>query len=190
MIEKRAESIAEWLIRYGAIEEEERDLYVFASCSFFMNLTPIFLSLLIGGIAGRIMCGVEIICPFMLIRKFGGGFHAKKPWMCLTSSAILLYISICIANYITYGHRLMLVIIITTVLLIIGSPIASDSREMDAKERKNYKWMTAILCVASVLISYVCFKCGKDALAKNIAIGIVLAWLQQIPCLLKKLRER
>lgn len=186
MIEKCAKSLVGWLIKCEVIGDEEYELYVFAGYSFLVNFVPFILAVLVGGIIGHMRTGVEIIFSFMIIRKFSGGYHAKKPWICLSCSTLILCICIFVSNHIIYGYWLFFATFVAALLLVINSPIDSENKVLDEKERKVYKRVTTILVGVSVLIILACFSCGRNVTAKNIAIGVILACVLQIPYLLKR----
>ena len=83
-MQKCAEAVAVWLVRCQVIEEQEKELYCYAMESFVMFWSPMILALLLGTITGRVKEGILVIIPFMMIRKFSGGYHAKNLWICLT----------------------------------------------------------------------------------------------------------
>ena len=183
MSTKCARFIAKWLVSHEAIQREEYDLYVYAAHSLIMTLAPLGLALLIGVVLGHTATAVTIILPFMVIRKFSGGYHAKKAWVCLISSSLILGGCICAAEYITYSYGLISVMLIAAVLLMLNSPIESENRRLDAQERCIYKKVAIGLVAFSVLMSFICYKCNWENTAVNLAVGVILTGGLQIPCL-------
>lgn len=82
--------ITTWLIRQGAIKEGERELYEYAAHSFFLAIAPFAYALVIGGILGELNVSLILVIPFVVIRKYSGGFHAKREWTCLIGSCYCL----------------------------------------------------------------------------------------------------
>ncbi|MCH5258801.1 MAG: accessory gene regulator B family protein [Lachnospiraceae bacterium] len=190
MTEKCAQYIVEWLITCGVIRRSEYNLYAFAAHSFLMTAALLGLTILIGTIMGHIVVAIEIISLFMPVRKFSGGYHAKKPWMCLICSSIILCICIYCSSYITYGYGLLFITLMAMISLIINSPIDSAGRVLDVSEQHLYKKITAVLVGLSAIIILVCALNGKEDAARNFAIGIVMAGILQIPCLLQKIVQK
>lgn len=182
-----ARLIAKWLINHEAIRREEYDLYVYAAHSLIMTLAPLGLALLIGVVLGHTATAVTIILPFMVIRKFSGGYHAKKAWVCLIGSSLILGGCICASEYITYSNGLISVMLIAAVLLRLNSPIESENRRLDVQERRMYKKVTVVLVILSVLISLVCYRCGRERVAVNLAVGVILTGVLQVPCLWRQI---
>ena len=90
MIEKSTVKIADWLLRCQVITEEDRELYEYAIYSIFLIISPLFLAIAFGFLFGVVWQSVLIILPFVVVRKFSGGYHAKKAGVCLISSSLLL----------------------------------------------------------------------------------------------------
>ena len=181
-----ARLIAIWLIDHEAVRREDYDLYVYAAHSLIMTLAPLGLALALGVLLGHAAAAVTIILPFMVIRKFSGGYHAGKAWICLLCSSLILGGCICISGYITYGYGLISVMLTAAAMLMINSPVASENRRLDAKERRDYKKVTICLVAFSVLVSIICYRCGQEHAAVNLAIGVILTGALQVPCLLKQ----
>lgn len=181
-----AKLIAKWLIDHEAVRREDYDLYVYAVHSLIMTLAPLGLALALGVLLGHAAAAVTIILPFMVIRKFSGGYHAGRAWICLVCSSLILGGCICVSGYITYGYGLVGAMLMASALLIANSPVASENRRLDAQERRDYKKVTTCLVALSVLISLICYGCGQEYAAVNLAIGVILTGALQIPCLWKQ----
>ena len=76
-------SIINWLIKNSAISEENRELYEYAVYSAELLILPVIMAIVIGWLAGSIINGVLLIIPFMLLKKYSGGYHAKKLSICM-----------------------------------------------------------------------------------------------------------
>lgn len=91
-MQKVAGKIVIWLIRQEAIKDDEKELYEYAVCSLFMMIVTVILAICIGFCFGVFIESIILILPFMLIRKFSGGYHAKKQTICLCISSMLLFL--------------------------------------------------------------------------------------------------
>ena len=90
MIARMSSIIVKWLLHAGAISENDRELYEYAAYSFLFSLLPLILIMLLGCASGMLLEGVLMIVPFILVRKFSGGFHLQSPGVCFVSSLLLL----------------------------------------------------------------------------------------------------
>ena len=82
--------LTDWLIHNRAISSDDKELYEYAIYSFIISTVPLVIFLVISGIIGMFPEGFLIIMPFMVIRKFGGGYHAKHAYICMIMSTGLL----------------------------------------------------------------------------------------------------
>ena len=185
-MQKCAEAVAVWLVRCQVIEEQEKELYCYAMESFVMFWSPMILSLLLGTIMGRVKEGILVIIPFMMIRKFSGGYHAKNLWICLTCSSLLLFLCILISCSLSANTVLMLATLAASLNLIIFSPIDHENKVLSIKERKVYQNVTGILTCSLYGVVMIMKYNGLRNEAVCISVGILLTAGLQVPCIVKK----
>lgn len=183
MIGLCADGITDWLIRHKAIEEQDRELYAYAAYSFIMTISPLLLSIMFGFIAGMVKQSIILIIPFMVIRKYSGGYHAKNAYSCLISSCLLLVLCIYATSFIMCGFKLAVVTAIAVGSLIICSPVDSENRRLEPDERKRYKYMTMVLALSFGLLFAVLCLLHMDTYAVCVSVGIILTAGLQIPCI-------
>ncbi|MBR4059308.1 MAG: accessory gene regulator B family protein [Lachnospiraceae bacterium] len=189
MISKVTNGITSWLIRCEAIDEADRELYEYAVHSLWLNIAPIFLVLLLGGVMERIKEGLLLIIPFLAIRKYGGGFHAKKESTCLVSSSLLLALCVYLTGLLTYGIVLNSLVIVSIISLMVFSPIDTENRRLDAEEKKSYKFLTCVLVLIVAVVYLMLVMCHAYNYAVCIAIGIMLSAGVQVPCILRRIMK-
>ena len=51
---------------------------------------PLLIGLIIGAVMGKVCEGIVTVIPFMFLRKFSGGYHAKYWWLCIVISSTVL----------------------------------------------------------------------------------------------------
>ncbi len=185
-----ADRIAGWLIVREAVAEEDRELYEYAVVCSLMTLVPLLLVMLVGGIMGELSTGIVIILPFMALRKFSGGYHAKHMVTCLVCSSGLLAVCIFIAARIAYCWQLGVCMFSGAVLLFLFSPVDSENKRLDSEEKKRYKYTAGILSLTVCLIVVLLKKCGAEKLAVCVAVGLLMTVVLQIPCVLPKVVKK
>lgn len=185
-----ADKVSSWLIRQNAIGKEDKELYEYAVHSFTVSAIPVLLFLLFGGIVGMLYESILIILPFMLLRKYSGGYHAKYAWLCLVISSSLLGICLFMVRQSKYGPLWDAAFLLSLVSLGIHSPVDSENRKLDMQEAKVYRKTVIILEVIFTLIYVICIICGKSNAAICIVAGTVLSAGLQVPCVMKKMIER
>lgn len=178
-------AVAEWLIQKQAIEETERELYEYAVHSLIMLIAPLFMALGIGGLFGEFEMSIVFILPFMILRKYSGGYHAKSQWVCLILSSLLLAVCFWVAEYLV----LSIVLILSSISLAIFSPVDSENRRLSEEEQKAFSKTGRILVVLFLLAYIILLALGKNKSALYLALGVILTAGLQLPCILQKLKK-
>lgn len=184
-MKKYSEAIADWFVNCEVIEKADKELYSYAIKSFCLSFFPIFLAALLGLFRGCIDRGIIIVIPFMTIRKYSGGYHAKKLRSCLLSSSLLILFCIEVSKYLECGWPLAIFTIISAVSLITFSPIDNKNRPLTQDESIRYKRISTIIVVFMLLIGCVFVLTKLYTYAVCICIGIMLSAGLQIPCIFK-----
>lgn len=186
MIERCAEAITVWLINNGVIEENEEALYMYATYSFFVSVAPLFIAIIFGILAGQVVHSIIIIIPFMVIRKFSGGYHTKHPWSCMICSSILLLFCIYISSNINWNVGFEIVTIVSIGSLLAFSPIDSENRRLDVSEKTRYRKLTSYLTGLFTVLIAVLYLLKLRSYAICISIGLILTAGLQVPCIWRK----
>lgn len=182
--------VATWLIRCGAIDEMDRELYEYAVYSFIFLIAPLAIILTFGIMMDRVLESIIIIIPFMCVRKFSGGFHAKHVWVCILCSCSVLFMCVYMVTNIKYIFVLNICVVLAVTSLIILSPIDSESRKLDEGEIVRYKKVTVAISLVFGGLYCVCLLTDNITYAICIAEGIMLPACLQIPCILLKLKSK
>lgn len=179
-------SIVTWLIRHDAVEDADRELYEYAVYSLFLTLSPLFIIMVIGSFMGMVKESVLLILPFMVIRKFSGGFHAKHGWTCFIGSCAVLFLCIITASHITCSIVSTIIVLGAVTSLCILSPIDSDNRRLSDEEKRRYKKVTCVTAVTFAVLYGLLYLAKSDTYAASIAVGLALPAGLQLPCILQR----
>ncbi|MBQ4523730.1 MAG: accessory gene regulator B family protein [Lachnospiraceae bacterium] len=190
MIFRCAEVLVAWLIQYDAINSDDRELYEYAVYSILFTVSPLLLAGMIGFMIGRIGECIVVILPFMFIRKFSGGYHAKKAWVCFIISSVLLVLCTLMSSYIKFDYGLVIVMVIAMVSLMVCSPVDSENRRLSREEKKCCKIATIIIALIFLGIDLILYLCQQETYAICISIGIILAAGLQIPCIFRMINSK
>lgn len=186
MIEKCAVGITNWLIQSELKKESERELYEYAVYSVLLTMSPIFLAITVGFLFGCIWRSVLIILPFVAIRKFSGGYHAKRAVTCFVSSSLLLILCIILSFYIQCGWILMSFSAGATASLVCFSPIDNVNRLLNQEEKARYKKSTMLIAVLFLIIDLLLFIFHVYMGVVCISIGIIMSASLQFPVLFRR----
>lgn len=140
-------SIAEWLIECDIVKETEKELYSYALYSFFLSLSPLLMTIGFGLLMGCVKQSLVLILPFLVIRKFSGGYHTKHLWSCFLCSCLLVPLCLIVSFYCKCHWQLGIVTVAAAVSLVIFSPIEHPNNPLCQKEKKRYKKIVVILSV-------------------------------------------
>lgn len=154
-MQKCAGAIITWLIHQQAIQERDRELYTYALYNMVLLIIPLGLTVIFGEIIGNVKQGIVMMLPFITLRKYSGGYHAKTPLRCMIISSLLLFLCIKITSEISCSLRLLLFTVIMGVSLILLSPVDSDKRKLDKQQKRKYR---KVVCVLVLFFS--CIHCG------------------------------
>lgn len=187
MIEKCANIIADWLINCKVVEETDKELYSYAVYSILLSLSPLALAIGFGICMGCVRQSVTIIMPFVIIRKFSGGYHTKHAWSCLIWSCLLLLLCIVMSFYIKCGWGTALITVGAAVSLVCFSPIDNENRTLNQEEYSRYKRITAVLVITFLFMDALLFAFQLHTYSICVSIGIVLSAGLQLPHIFKKL---
>lgn len=177
--------ISNWLIDSHAIDEDDRELYEYAIYSMLITISPLLLVLVIGAFMGTLGEGLVLLIPFMCIRKYSGGYHAKHPGVCFVSSCVILVMCMYFASHMMYGWWLSFAMSVAVLSLCVHSPIDSENKRLDEEEKIRYRSISRKIAILFLMIHFLLVFVGFRWMAISIAIGIILSALLQIPCILK-----
>lgn len=189
-MEKCTDHVINWLIRCNVINKSEKSLYEYALHSFFLLMMPFILAGTIGFCMGMFQHGIVIILPFVILRKFSGGYHAKKLSICMIGSGCLLYLCMMLSKYTKCSWILAAVTAVASLSLILVSPIDSENRRIDEDEKKQYKTVTIICVIIFWLLNSILSLAGKQIYVVDLSIGLLLTAGLQIPCIIKRMVNR
>ncbi len=186
MMEKCADILVEWLIKSEVIKKEEKEIYVYAAYSLFLSIAPVLMAVILGIVMGQVLHSVILILPFMLIRKFSGGYHSKNNKKCLIYSWGILFMFTYVACQTTWNIATGFITILAIVHLFVFSPIDSENRKLAEDEQVECKKWTIIWVMFWVVIVVVLLFLGLYSYANCAALGMIMTASLQIPCTLKK----
>ena len=191
MIKRIASVTAKWLLQAGAISASDVELYEYGIYSFLFTLCPLGLVLIISVFLHMVVEGILLIIPFILIRKFCGGFHFQSPVLCgivstLVLTAFLLGIRL-VLDTSGYGWWCA-VLLLAAAQIIVFSPIDSEGRRLTQNEKKVFKKIAIVLSMITIAICAVLAAFHQTWAAVSVGSGLILSAALQLPCLFIRYR--
>lgn len=167
----------------GAISGEDKGLFSYAVYSLLFGLLPIVITAILGLTFGMLREGFVMLTPFMLIRKFSGGYHLKSPKACVIFSTVLLVSAMkFIKGIVAGGHLSLLTVLValSVICLCAFSPVENNSRKLTKKEQRFFRKIACFLAMIS-LVGYLGM-CETVPIQYTVAygVGIMLVAILQL----------
>ena len=169
----------------AASDVYKRQIYTYAVDNMVFLLAPLVMVLVIGSLMHNIRQGIVMIIPFMLLRKFSGGYHAKTLFRCMIISCLLLFLCMEITIRISYSWNILMFAGIAGSSLIIQSPIDSENKRLEEVQKRQYRKIVCGFVMFFLALIFILWKLNAQKYAVSIAVGIWLSAGLQIPCLIK-----
>ena len=190
MINRLSERVVSWLRREGCVEASEVPLFCYAAYSFIWGLLPFIIVTVWGIIFNALRESTLLILPFMLIRKFSGGYHLSNPGICFATSTILLGFAVwglTVINSTTSSAGLSVAVFLSVVIICVFSPIDSEARRLSEKEIRIFGRWARVIAIAMLIVYIIFLVFKQNYIAFPIGFGIVLPACLQMPVLIKRL---
>lgn len=182
LLVKISRPIVNWLLRNGAVTEEDAPAYEYVVYRAIFTLIPLLMTLVIATLMKMTAEGLIMIIPFILIRRFCGGLHLNSSVVCFISSTITLIVALLIIrlliNYEMIALASAMAIISAASIIVIGS-VESKNRPLSAKEKKVFTKVSRILCVTTLAVFTVFLIFGNLRYAIPIGVGLFLTAVLQ-----------
>lgn len=178
MIQELSSGIAKWLEQEGAISAKNKNLFSYAVYSLLFGLLPIFIAVVLGLAFGMLREGLLMITPFMLIRKFSGGYHLDSPKLCVVLSTTLLAFAMGLTVLIVHeGYMTFLTVLVflSVICLCAFSPVDNDSRKLTKKEQRLFRKIVITLATISLAVYLVMCEVTDIHYSAAFGVGIILA---------------
>lgn len=191
MIQELSSRVAKWLEQEGAISGKDNGLFSYAVYSLLFGLLPIFIVVILGLAFGMLREGLLMITPFMLIRKFSGGYHLDSPKLCAILSTALLSLAMKIIKIIVrreYIALLTVLVSLAVIWLCIFSPVDNSTRKLTIMEQRLFRKIACVLAIASIVVYFIMCKTLSVQYATSFGLGIVLVAMLQMPCIISSTR--
>ena len=181
-----AHKFAVWLMQQGAIDDEDLELYEYAGYCILLTVLPLTLAFCIGLCFGMAVESVLMLLPFIVTRKFSGGYHLRSATVCMIVSVILITLfSLGVRFLIPYiGYDILtLLVCMAFILICVLSPIDSEERQLSDKEKCAFKKIAIIASACFLFLYGILIWTKSFQFASPIGMGILLTCILQLPCI-------
>lgn len=175
--------ISGWLARNGIIPAQESCLYSYAFRSLLWGILPMAMTAALSALLGMPKEALWIILPYMLLRKFCGGFHFRSPVVCFFFTATVLTAALLLFKVILNAVKpefAAIPIMLSSVFLCAIGPIETPERKLSPKEKNVFQAIIWFLVCLLLGICFLLYQTGEIAYAAALCVGIVLVAVSDI----------
>ena len=183
-------TLSDWLVQQDAIESCDRELYEYAMHSFLVSAIPLAIFLIVSGVIGMLTEGLLIVIPFMVTRKFSGGYHAGHADTCMMISVGLLASSFYIVIHAECNWIVHILAAISGLSVMINSPIDSENKRLEEDEMNQYRRTTCLLVIITIILYSALIALNQRHYAVCLAVSLVLTAILQLPCIIQRSKKR
>lgn len=140
-------------------QKDNFDLYEYAVYIILASAFHIITIIALGLCFNLLVESLVFYLSFIVIRKFAGGYHAKTPTRCYIISIITIVLMLCIIkwiliiNYLSIYYSLFFSELVCVLILCFLSPLDTENKLLNGKERTIYKIVSRVTSIAISLFS-------------------------------------
>ena len=148
------------LEKRGLLQDEDREIIAYGLFSFIFNAYCLVLCIIIGLLLSIAVESAVFFCSFLFIRRYAGGYHAKKEWMCLILSTLGIFLSLLTVHYTKHYVWLKTICIILSLIsgiwICLFSSLEAENKPLSQDEKRKYKNFS-IIRVSIAIITIILF---------------------------------
>lgn len=149
--------ILEYQIRRKYIEEREKGIYEYAYMIFGETCINLLVAIMIGYFFGELKLVGCFLCSYILLRRYSGGYHADKGYICGLVSAVLILLlcilyKMSIEIYIPGGGYFFLIIAQLSICRL--SPVDSKNKRLNESAKQKYRKISFFFLVLQMAIIF------------------------------------
>lgn len=177
MISTLASKITNKLCAVSAIEEGDRQLYIYG---FFILISRLFfflVSVLCGFLFGVLWESVLFYVLFTLLRSYAGGIHAKTENMCtiLTTLALLASIyGIKVLNIVQNEMISFVIMSVGAVSIIAFCPLDTSEKPLESADRNHFRRISIIIVAAYLALTLLMYAMELNGILNAVAVSVAL----------------
>lgn len=163
-------------IQKNLIELENKELYEYGLKQGLFSILNIFTAFFISVLLGMVWQNLVFIACYMPLRMNVGGYHTRTQWSCYVLSTIIIFISLILIKWDAWMNvNFFAILIISSMLLILISPIEDENKPISELEKKVYKKRVYIILSVYVMFSSTFWIIGYIQISISILISIFLS---------------
>ena len=159
MITALARIVTDFFLKYKAINNEDADIYQYGNEIIISSVIDLLIVFILGLIYKELLNAVLFFISFLLLRTFGGGYHANTYLKCKIIYIIDISVVLFLSKYAVFIYNLHTMILIsmfsTTVIFFLApieNPYKPLSESETVKNARKSKVLSVILCLMIIVL--------------------------------------
>ena len=177
LISKLSERIAVGLKQSSIIEEDDVELYAYGFYILISKLLFLIIALILGVILNIVFESIVFYVSFSIIRAYAGGVHANKEWKCFlytSISIVMCALGIKIMNKIEPTTFFVSMLIISSVIIVVLSPLDTKEKPLSTEEKEKYSIISIFITLVYIIVILMLAKLGIKKMCYAIMVAIAL----------------
>ena len=192
MFETVVQKIVDDQIEKGALEAEDRNIYLYGYQMLFEFFVNIATSIIIAVVFQAYMIVFVFTIAYLLLRGYVGGYHAKTSLGCFCCSAGMLIASVLMVKAVAgmvFGNWFFLLEIIMLPCVFRRTPMPDVNKPITENESIHFNKKVKQIYAIELVIELIFLLCGLQVPALSIwAVHVVLFIMVLVDFLLKRTR--
>jgi accessory gene regulator B len=194
MINNLSLKIITQLEKRGQLSGEDKEVVAFGLFFLIFNAYCFVFSVIIGLVSKLVIEAIVFFFAFLIIKKYAGGFHAPKEWICVLLSSIGITVSIIIIRFCLSNQFICITCVpfafISAMLICVLSPLESENKPLEQNEVKKYRKLSIIRIVVTCIILVALLILNLKRLAYPIMVALMFEAVLIVAGYLQKQRKK
>lgn len=160
MIGKLASKVVKKLIDNSAIDDTERELYVYGFFILISQILYFTLTMIFGVLLDIVLESVIFYVAFQFIRRYAGGIHASSELKCEIATTISIFLCLLCTKLCETNNIQMPILVLTIIAAIsifVLCPLDTPEKPLTKEEYKYFRkisWLILLLIVLMISIGW------------------------------------
>lgn len=182
--------ITEYIIKNlkqnGVLESKEEAMVQYGLNGLLSTLFSLISIILIGLYCDCLMESIIFTISFFFLRIYAGGYHADTPIKCYGTSLAISITVFYIIHRLNLGTMILtLIFILSSITVLILSPLDTPNKPLDQKEYKYYKKKTYTIVGIYIILFILTLLIKQYSIYWSICMATFIISLLQILSLIK-----
>lgn len=178
MIYKLSIRLTAFLQAHGYLQDAEKEIVAYGLFSLISKLMYAVICLAIGFCFRLPLESMLFYAVFLLVKKYGGGFHASTEGRCMIVSTLSILLAVRFIHAVLLSPFVAKIAIASTVLssviICLLSPVAAKEKELGEGEIKRYKKYSIIITLSVLTATMITFALGFYRISAPLCAALLL----------------